>query len=77
MLLVLLENCPGCDVIREKRPDIPYVVVPRRVEKADKDTFEVKKALGRLGVNEFPVLLNNDMTQVLPMTLIDPDHKEE
>ena len=75
MLLVGLENCPGCKIIHEKHPEIPYVVVPRQSANADKDIYEVKKALGRLGIHEFPVLLNNDMTEVLPLSTIDPKLK--
>ena len=75
MLLVVLENCGPCEKLLEKCPGVPFVRVPRKVENTDKDVFEVKKALGRLGIREFPVLLNNDMTEVLPLSLIDPDLK--
>lgn len=72
MLLVGLENCKPCKIIHEKYPEIPFVEVPRQAANADKDVFEVKKALGRLGINEFPVLLNDSLTTVLPLSLIDP-----
>ena len=75
MILVGLENCKGCKIMHEKHPEIPYVVVPRRAANADKDVFEVKKALGRLGIKEFPVLLNDALNRVLPLSLIDPDIK--
>jgi hypothetical protein len=75
MILIGLENCKPCKVLHKKYPDIPYVVVPRQVANGDKDIYEIKKALGRLGITEFPVLLNNDMTSVLPLTLIDPNIK--
>lgn len=71
MLLVGLENCKGCHIAREKYPDVAFVEVPRQAGNANKDVFEVKKALGRLGIKEFPVLLNDDLTQVLPMSLLD------
>jgi|GEM_PF-6226136 len=73
MLLVGLENCKPCHDFRAKHPRVPYIEVPRNVAHTNKDTYEVKKALGRLGIKEFPVLLNNDMTQVLPLSLIDKD----
>jgi len=75
MILVGLERCPGCKIIHEKHPEIPYVEVPRISANADKDVFEVKKALGRLGITEFPVLLNDSMNKVLPLKLIDPNLK--
>ena len=75
MLLVGLERCPGCKIIHEKYPDIPYVELPRISANADKDVFEVKKAIGRLGITEFPVLVNDAITKVLPLSLIDPNLK--
>ena len=72
MLLVGLENCKPCQMIHEKYPQIPFVEVPRQAADANKDVYEVKKALGRLGIKEFPVLLNDDMTEVLSLGLIDP-----
>lgn len=72
MILVGLENCPGCKIIHEKHPEVPYVVVPRQVADADKDVFEVKKAVGRLGIDKFPVLLSDALNEVLPLSLIDP-----
>ena len=75
MVLIGLENCKGCHILHDKYPDFPYIEVPRKIENADKDTYEIKKALARLGVREFPVLLNDSMTQVLPLSLIDKDLK--
>lgn len=71
MLLVGLENCKACEIMHEKHPNVPFVEVPRHVANADKDVYEVKKALGRLGLNKFPILLNDDMTQALPLSLLD------
>ena len=75
MLLVGLQDCPGCKLIHEKYPKVPYVEVPRLVENAHKDVFEVKKAIGRLGVTEFPVLINDAMNRILSLSLIDPSLK--
>ena len=75
MLLVGLENCPGCKIIHEKYPEIPFVEIPRQAANANKDVFEVKKAIGKLGVTTFPVLLNDAMNRLLPLLLIDPNLK--
>lgn len=75
MLLIGLEKCPGCKILHEKFPNIPYIEVPRLTEKADKDLFQVKKAVGMLGVKEFPVLVNDAMNRVLPLSLLDPKLK--
>lgn len=76
MILVGLENCPGCKIVHAKFPNVPYVEVPRSSANADKDVFEVKKAMGRLGITEFPVLINDDMTEVLPLEILDPNLKK-
>ena len=75
MLLVGLENCGPCKILHEKYPHIPFVEVPRHAGAADMDVFEVKKAISRLGVKEFPVLLNDAMNEILPLSLIDPKLK--
>ena len=72
MLLVGLESCPGCKIIHEKHPEVPYIEVPRRAANADRDIMEVKKAVGLLGVKVFPVLLNDALNGILPLSLIDP-----
>ena len=75
MLLVGLENCPGCKILHSKYPEIPYVELPKMAANSDKDTFEVKKAIGLLGITDFPVLVNDAITKTLPLTLIDPNIK--
>ena len=75
MLLVGLENCKPCIELHKKYPNIPFVEVPRKSANADKDIFEIKKALGLLGVTEFPVLLDDALKTVLPLSLIDPELK--
>lgn len=74
-ILVGLESCPGCKIIHEAHPEVQYVVVPRTSANADKDVFEVKKALGRLGVTKFPVLLDDSMQAIIPLEKLDPKLK--
>ena len=73
MIIVGLENCPGCKIIHDKYPNIPFVEVPRHAANANKDIFEIKKAIGRLGIMEFPVLLNDALNIVLPLTILEKD----
>ena len=42
---------------------------------ATRDVFEVKKALGVLGVTEFPVLLNDALNRVLDLSIIEENLK--
>ena len=71
MILIGLENCKPCEELHKKYPQIPFVVVPRRVADAEKDIFEIKKKLGQMGITEFPILMNDAITEVLPMSLLD------
>lgn len=70
MILVGLENCASCKIIHENHPEVSYVVLPRQAANSDKDVFEIKKAIGKLGVRDFPVLVNDAITKVLPLSLI-------
>jgi len=71
MILIGLENCKPCEQLHARYPKVPFVEVPRHAASADMDVYEVKKALGRLGIREFPVLLNDAMTVVLPLKMIE------
>jgi len=78
MLLVGLQNCAGCREMHEKHPELSYIEIPRRVEFADRDIYPIKIAIGRLGIKEFPVILNDSLTSVLPFSTIgekDPNEK--
>jgi hypothetical protein len=77
MLLVCLEDCKPCEELREKHPNIPYVILPRRAGYEDKDVYEVKKAIGLMGVTEFPVLLNDGLNRILPMTLLEESKESD
>jgi hypothetical protein len=73
MILVGLENCNCCTVLHNKHPEVPYVVVPRDPAESNMDVFEVTKAISILGVAKYPVLLNDALNRVLPMSLINKD----
>lgn len=73
MVLIGLENCEGCHIIHGKYPEIPFIEVPRKTEHCDKTMIEVKRALYRHGIDKFPVLMNDDLTVVLPLETINPE----
>jgi len=70
MILVGLENCKPCHEMKAKHHELRYVEVPRE-SKGDSNALLVKKRMNLLGVHEFPVLLNDGMTRVLDMSLIE------
>jgi hypothetical protein len=75
MILVGLEKCKGCEILHKKHPEVPYVEVPRIAGNSTQDVLAIKLAIGRLGIKEFPVLLDDALVNVLPLTLIDPNVK--
>ena len=75
MILVGLEKCKGCEILHKKHPEVPYVEIPRITANGTRDVFDVKMAIGRLGIKEFPVLLDDALISVLPLSLIDPNIK--
>jgi len=73
MILIGLENCPGCKIIKDKHPELRYIEVPRSTQGADRQVVNIKKRLGQLKVHEFPALLNDGMTKSIPLSVIEPD----
>jgi hypothetical protein len=70
MLIVGLEHCAPCKEFRAKHPNIRYIEVPRQARE-DIQARNMKKRLTQLGVTEFPVILNDGMTKVLPLSSLD------
>ena len=71
MILIGLQNCEPCMEMHKKHPNVSFVEIPRHVCNADKDLYKIKTAIGRFGINEFPVLMNDSLTKVLPMNILE------
>lgn len=71
MIIVGLSDCPGCKLIHEKYPEVLYKELPRVVAEGDTQSMNLKKRMGQLGVTEFPVVLNDGMTKVLPLEMLE------
>jgi hypothetical protein len=56
MVLIILPDCDECNVILDANPDLKYIVL-KKVGDTD-----IKKALYKLNIQTFPVLLNDTMT---------------
>jgi len=72
MIVIGLSDCPGCEIFHAKHPELPFVEMPRKIG-VTKDLQPIKKALGRLGVTEFPVILDDMLSQVIPMEEVDKE----
>ena len=66
MIIVGIPPCKACKLLANKYPLIEYVELPMRAGEGHARALEVKRALTKLNVKYFPVVLNNDMTQVYP-----------
>lgn len=71
MIIVGIPPCKACKQLAARYPHIAYVEVPSIASAYDKQALEVKKALTRLKVNWFPVILNDEMTEILPVTALE------
>ena len=74
MVLIGLEHCPGCMIIKSRHPELPFKEVPRKIgPNTPKELIDLKKLMGKLGIEEYPVLMNDEMTEVLSLKLIEPN----
>jgi len=67
MILIGLEHCPGCSIVRANFPNVNFIEVPRN---ATKENNNVKRILDELGLADYPIVLNDAMNQALPLTAL-------
>jgi len=66
MILVGTHYCKFCKIYHEKHPEIPYVEIPPSCRGLwHTKESRAKKACGKLKVKGYPVLLNDDMTEIV------------
>ena len=75
MTLIGLMDCSGCKIIHQTHPEVAYVALPRNYLRVTKDIKHFYDAVNMLRVTKFPVLLNDSLTAVLPLSTIDPKLK--
>lgn len=63
IIIIGIQDCLGCEIIKKKYPDLPYFQLPKVSRGTSGIVLEVKKALGRLGIQLFPVILTDDLQQ--------------
>lgn len=65
MICVGAYYCPCCKKYHDKHPEVPYIEIPKHVEDWNSLEGKAKKAITKLKAKGVPVLLNNEMTQIL------------
>lgn len=72
MIIISLEDCSNCNIFKSRHPELRVIEIPRSCE-GDKTCQNVKKVLLKFNVEEFPVVMNDGLTQVIPLENIDPE----
>ena len=75
MIIISLEDCNGCMIFKQRHPELRVIEIPRSCE-GDKTCQNIKKILSKFDVKEFPVVMNDGLTQVLDMERVDPEFAE-
>jgi len=66
MIIVGLQDCPTCKVVKNKLSDLPYVELQREKNGSTSQIQQIKKALAKLNpTGNFPVILNDELTKIV------------
>ena len=77
MIIVGLEGCESCKILRAKYPNMKYVEIPRKVGISTGQLHEIKKMIGKSGLNQFPMLIEDDLSGFIPMVVLDEEFAKE
>lgn len=64
MILVGLESCGTCEIVKANYPNVPYFQLKKS---GCEKSLAIKKALSKLGISHFPVLLKEDLSESIPL----------
>lgn len=67
MILVCLEGCKKSEKYLKEHPNTQHIFLAKDPMNNTKDQDRIFKAISRMGVNEFPVLLNDGLTRIIPI----------
>ena len=68
MILIGIEDCPTCKVVKGLLVDVKYVELQRLKpgQRTEPEIFELKKILGKMNPEgKFPVIINDNLTKIL------------
>jgi len=65
MILVGIENCSRCKILKNILGDVNYVELKKRLESTE-EILKIKRAMGKLNPTlDFPVVLSDDMQKII------------
>lgn len=74
MVIIGLQSCPSCRIIRDRHKDLPYVELPRSGF-ATETCIHIKEVLLEHNIHTYPVLMNDEFTEIIPLSTIEPTLK--
>lgn len=73
MIIIGLEDCLTCKLLKDKYPSLRYIELSRRRVKSSKEILDIKSLLKELKVYWFPVLLNDYLDEIIPIKTLDKE----
>jgi len=65
MILVGIENCGRCKILKTVLGDVTYVELKKKTESTE-EILKIKRAMGKLNPTlDFPVVLSDDMQKIV------------
>ena len=77
MLLVSLEDCPGCNMFKMQHPEIPFIELPRNEKHDNEQSKTIRAIVKRLNVFAYPVLLTDELNAIIPLNTVDSRWPED
>ena len=75
MIIVGWPDCDTCNILKEMYPNLDYIEITP-VSK-DARVRKIKKLIGKHGLDYFPLLVNDEITEFIPMKNLDPKFAKE
>lgn len=76
MIIIGLQNCESCKILKARHPDLEYIELPRKGITEGK-LRDIKRLIGKNKLDQFPLLMKNDMSGFIPMKTLDADFAAE
>jgi len=69
MIIIGWPNCDTCKILKEKYPNLEYIEIPKKA--TDERIRKIKLLIGKNGIEYFPVIINDALTEIITMSLFD------
>ena len=66
MIIIGKSGCKKCVEVKNKYPNMKYIEIPDRA--STPEMREIKKKIGKLDFEMYPIVVNDDMTEIIEKT---------